>query len=158
MKITWTISKKRGNWRPVLNYTCIFEDWERSLLASESVSVKTELPELLRYPEPDCPPGQRERAAGWKPEKWHRLCANPNRSGERIGFKLPWRPGAKPDYPEVEEGFRLLRDAYERALREAYDSDPFEHTGELDLTQETKQHIAPGVTADRMLKIVGQNE
>lgn len=158
MKITWTITKKRGNWRPVLSYACTFEEWEKDLLVNESVSVKTQIPGLDTVFDEACSPGKNERAANWEPKKWTKLQANPNRSGERIGLKLPWRPGAKPDYPEVEEGFRLLRDAYEQALKGAYDSGPFEDTGELGLTQETKQHIAPGVTADRILKTVGRNE
>lgn len=156
MKITWTITKKRGNFRPVLSYTCTFEDWEKELQV-EKIQKKTKIPKPDYNWEEVCLPGCMERGKQSSSLGFWDLIADPGSVREQT-CRLPWRPGARPDYPEVEEGFRLLREAYEQALREAYDSGPFECTGELDLTQETKQHIAPGITAGRMLKVVGQDE
>ena len=162
MKITWEIKKTRGNWRPELRYKCEKEDWEVKLGVPCVVVEKSGIPKP-----PDnsyrvywAPPGDEERKEGWAPSEWVAL-RPPEQDAEKRtdGDILPWRPGARPEYPEVEEGMRLLREAYEKALREAMESGPLEIEGELGLSEEMKKALAPVVAAGKMLRLTtGEGE
>lgn len=154
MRIEWSITKKRGNFRPVLNITIEQTKDELDLEVGDVTIVSS----IRRPPEsyiPHCRPGRFERLPGFTwDEEYYKITI----SGETSSGKLTlcWKPGAKPEYPEVEESINRLRNAYEKALKEAYDSGPLEVGGCLELTPETKRHIAPGLTAKRMLKIASK--
>jgi len=156
MEITWKITKKRGNWRPFLKYT-MTETEEEVDLCLPSIYVKTTMPKVLRRS--SVFPGKEEREEGWVPGEFEEVATPLSGDRTRRGsLYLPWRPGANPEYPEVEESFKLVQEEYEKRLRVAYDSAPFEYSGKLSMTPETKKHIAPGVIAKKMLKAVGEKE
>ena len=65
---------------------------------------------------------------------------------------LPARP--ENTYPEVEESFRMLREAYEQALLTAYENSSFENQGRLEMTRATKERLAPAAAAQAFLSLV----
>ncbi|NDY74492.1 hypothetical protein DO021_21685 [Desulfobacter hydrogenophilus] len=151
MKISWEIKKKRGNYRPVLTYTMTLESFEKSL-AIHAVSVKSFIPRLPRPHENFCLPGENERHPHWIPKRFHIFQVPYFKAGETSGFiRLPYRESGK--YPEVETSFRQLRDTYEEKVCEAYGQGPFENRGNLDISAETREHVAAKVTANRLLAI-----
>ena len=62
-------------------------------------------------------------------------------------LRLPWREGN--DYPEVEQSFKKLRDAFEAELKAAYDSLPMDESNSFD----ARRFIAPGILAERFLML-----
>lgn len=157
MKITWNITKKRGNWRPKLTVTVQLEEWEQDLaLMSDEFQIKTGIPLPPGSWKSHCYPGEKERAAEeLATQSFYTIGLRLGGSRTEWKANLPWRPGARPEYPEVEEAMHQLRDEIESLIKEAYDSEGWEAGGELGLTEETKRHVAPGVAARRMLKVVG---
>ncbi|WDP92751.1 MAG: hypothetical protein HUN04_24730 [Desulfobacter sp.] len=151
MKINWKIRKKRGNYRPVLNYTMTLEPFEKSL-AIQAVSIQSFIPEIPRPHESFCLPGKNERHQAWIPDRFHCLQVPYFKSGETRGFiRLPYR--ASGEYPEVEASFRELRDKYEEKVCIAYGQAPFETGGELDISSHTREVVAARVAADRLLAV-----
>ena len=143
MKITWSITKKRGNWRPVLEYAVILDDWEKEL-QPQIPHVETNIPEPPeKYRKKD---RGTEANPEWEPEGYYML----DKTGRGAIF-LPWRPGANPDYPEVQEAMSMLRDAVEAAIIEAHDSLALEVSGELEMSAQGKRHVAAYVAARKML-------
>jgi len=153
VKIEWEIKKKRGNWRPVLTYSAQWEEWEQNLAPGE-ITIITKIPVPKDHYKHYCPPGQYERAEppeykemDNKTRYWCFICPI-----SREEIRLPWRPGAQPEYPEVEEAFLALREAAEKAVQEALASEGWEKTGTLDMSPEYKKAVAGYVTARRMLE------
>lgn len=68
MNISWTITKKRGNWRPVLQVTLRLEDWELDLGLPDQTKIQTNIPKPPYSHLERCLPGLNERAPGndWK--------------------------------------------------------------------------------------------
>lgn len=156
MNISWKITKKRGNWRPSFKITLTLEDWELDLGLPDKIEVKTKIPRPYACHEAKCPPGLWERANPPEgTENTWQVKISLQAGNGTFTERLPWRPGAQPEYPEVEEAAHQLREEIERLIREAYDSEGWEAGGELGLTEETKRYVAPGVAARRMLKVVG---
>jgi len=151
VNIEWTISKKRGNFRPVLHYTMRLTDFEKSV-GMPAVRVQSTIP---RPPDPGltyCWPGQNERAE-WTPAEHYLLTTPPHTVGEaNERIKLPWREHNL--YPEVEESFLLLRAACELALRESAGSEPMQAEGRLETSGEAKKCIAPALVAERILQVI----
>ncbi|MBQ7739432.1 MAG: hypothetical protein IJT59_07255 [Desulfovibrionaceae bacterium] len=66
-------------------------------------------------------------------------------------FRLPWR--ADNQYPEVEETFANVRKVFEEELTRAYESQPMDVEQRLNASLKLKKHLAPGVLAERFLKV-----
>ena len=151
MKIQWNITKKRGNMRPVLSFTITLSEFERNL-AMPAVRIQSAIP---KPPDPGwdhCWPGQNERDT-WEPEEFYLLMTPSHRSGETSErFKLPWR--ADNAYPEVEQAFMALRDAFELALEQACNSRSMHRDGSLETSEIAKKTIAPAFAAERMLRTI----
>lgn len=153
MLIEWKIEKKRGNVRPRLCCKITLSGFEKALAVSP-LQIPSTIPKPPESFWEHCYPGERERDS-WKPGEYYYLSTPSHKQGElQENFILPWREDNQ--YPEVEESFKLLRDEHEKLLRRAYDSRPFELEGALDITPETKRHIAPAAAAERILKVVGK--
>ena len=154
MNITWKINKKRGNWRPTLIYKIVKEDWEVDLAIVQIAMLSTIPRHGGKYSsDKKCFHGSGERKKGWKPEEYYELnTPQPDSAKYETSLVLCWKPGANPEYPEIKESFEKLRHAYEKVLKEAYDSIPFEKSGSLGMSKECKKHIAPGIAAKKMLK------
>ncbi|AGW15281.1 hypothetical protein [Megalodesulfovibrio gigas] len=151
MRMEWTIIKGRGNLRPVLQYTVTLTEFEKSL-AVPMVEVESGIPKPPDAGWNFCWPGQHERGP-WTPTEFHVLQTPNHRSGQATAsLKLPWR--ADNLYPEVETSFLALREAFEIALTEAAQSQPFQVQGRLETSGEAKKHIAPAVAAARILHAV----
>ena len=149
MKIQWKIEKKRGNYRPTLNYMISLEEHEKAL-AMHAVSIRSLIPRVVDSSQAWCMPGTNERAPGWQPTEFHRLSVPYFKNGTAEGFiRLPFKESGY--YPEVEGSFAMLRDAYEKVVRQAYRWHPVHEKGELDITPETREQIAASVTAQKML-------
>ncbi len=149
MKIQWKIEKKRGNYRPVLSYVITLEEHEKDL-AMNALTIESSIPHIPDAGMPWCMPGCNERAPGWEPIDFHSLSVPYFKIGttsERI--RLPFRESAS--YPEVEQSFAMLRDAYEKAVNEVYQWQPFYTTGEMDITPAAKEQRAATLTARKML-------
>jgi len=151
MNINWTIHKKRGNHRPVLEYSISLTAFEREL-AVPAVRIESPIPKPPDAGWTHCWPGQNERGQ-WTPSEFHPLMTPTHRQGE-VGeaLRLPWREDNA--YPEVEAGFMALREAFERALAEASGSAPLDCRGCLETSAGTRRAIAPAVAADRILRAV----
>ena len=149
MRIQWTIKKKRGNFRPTLNYELTLEEHEKAM-AVHAVGIDSLIPYIPRPHESHCLPGENERVDGWEPRDFVRLSVPHFKTGEiREFIRLPYRENM--DYPEVEASFRMLRERFEAMVRRVYGQSPFEETGSLDVTPETAKDIAAAVTARKLL-------
>jgi hypothetical protein len=143
MKIKWEIEKKRGNWRPTLTYTCTKLPDEVNL-AIPAVVMGTKIPEPPNSYRDICMPDTDERNEGWVPKNFTTI-KTPRNNEQEFGesLKLPWRPGAKPRYPEVEEAFALLQEEWEKCLEITAASAAIHLEGSLDHTKKTKDILAP---------------
>ncbi len=153
MKIDWQITKKRGNFRPILKYAMVLESFERKL-AVQAVWVKSLIPQIPNAGHSYCLPGENERHPLWMPSEFHRLQVPFFKTGERRDFlRLPFRESGQ--YPEVEASFVSLRSAYETVVQKVYGQDSIDQEGRLDMSSETKACVAAKVTADRLLNLFG---
>ncbi|NDV28529.1 hypothetical protein [Desulfovibrio sp. JC010] len=151
MIIEWNITKKRGNFRPLLTYTITLEDFEKEL-GLPQVVMQSSIPEPPESWSASCLPGKCERAG--KDCSTYRLYTPDHKKGEVEGkFTLPWRVDS--DYPEVKKSFTRLRADFETVLKEAYDSHPVDINGRLELSEDTRSHIASGLVSQRFLEAVG---
>lgn len=151
MIIEWTVTKRRGNHRPALDYVIRLEDFERELAVPQVVMESS-----IERPDEGwrsyCYPDQSERK-GILGETY-RLMTPSHTAGEvRDSLRLSWRESG--EYPEIEDSFTMLREQFEMVLRNAYDSRPLNCSGQLGLSDATRQHIADGVTAQRFLQAIG---
>ena len=94
--------------------------------------------------------GQHERAENPASGKTYDL-EIPSHKGRlwKQSLRLPWRE--ENDYPEVEQSFKKLRDAFEAELKAAYDSLPMDESSSLETSFDARRFIAPGVLAERFL-------
>ena len=137
MHIEWNITKRRGNIRPVLHYTVTLEEHEREL-ALPFIRVVSTIPEPPDSWQEFCYPGQHERAE------------NPA-SGKTYDLEIPSHK--ENDYPEVEQSFKKLRDAFEAELKAAYGSLPMDESNSLETSFDARRFIAPGILAERFLML-----
>lgn len=153
MIIKWTITKERGNFRPSLHYAITLEDFEKAL-AVNALTIKSEIPKIPNPHLRHCLPGTNEREPGWKPYDFHFISVPYFKTGERGEcIRLPFRENG--GYPEVEASFKRLRCEYEKIVRQAYDHKPLNETNELDMSPETRRHIAANVFSSRLLDLYG---
>lgn len=151
MKITWTITKKRGNSRPFCDWKMEKTQEEVDLRIGKIVFVKTPFPQFTSLAD-TCFDGQDERGDKWNPQKFAEIETPPSEKSLTEGrSKLPWKPGASPSYPEVEEFFRHVQAEYDKAFHSAFASGPIEESWSLDHTETIKKAIAPTVAARKML-------
>ncbi len=151
MRIDWKITKKRGNIRPILTYSVTLEECEKEL-AMPPLRVKSTIPEPPDSWQEYCYPGQLERSgAPADPARVYDLDI-PSHKGRAwpSSLRLPWREDNV--YPEVEESFRLLRDAFERQLEDAYASLPIREENSIGSSPESRRHIAPATLGARFLR------
>ena len=135
MHIEWNITKRRGNIRPVLHYTVTLEEHEREL-ALPFIRVVSTIPEPPDSWQEFCYPGQHE-IPSHKGRLW------------KQSLRLPWRE--ENDYPEVEQSFKKLCDAFEAELKAAYGSLPMDESNSLETSFDARRFIAPGILAERFL-------
>jgi len=134
VNIDWVISKKRGNFRPVLQYAIKLTDFERDL-GVPMVRIESSIPKPPEASWEYCWPGQNERGP-WTPAEFHQLATPAHKTGEATGIlRLPWRESG--EFPEVETSFQALREAFERVLEETAKSAPLRLCGCLDTSTQT---------------------
>ena len=151
MWIEWKITKQRGNLRPVLRYTVRLEDHEKAL-ALPPVSIVSTIPKPEEERQEHCYPGLFERAEPPAFSGVYSLEA-PSHKGQSwmYSLRLPWREDNA--YPEVEASFLLLREALEKELEAACRSVPLELSGSMRTSGRAKAAMAPGIAAERFLKL-----
>lgn len=151
MNIVWNITKKRGNLRPVLNYTTTLTEFEKSI-AMPAVRITSTIPRPPDVGWQHCWPGENERGQ-WTPAEFHLLMTPSYRSGSLTeSLKLPWRENNA--YPEVEASFLVLREAFEHVLATSANSKAMQVQGRLETSGLARKSIAPAVAAQRILKVV----
>ncbi len=151
MNIQWSITKERGNFRPVLRYTARLSEFEQDL-GLPMVRIESTIPKPPDVAWTYCWPGQNERGP-WEPAEFHLLMTPSHKTGELSeALKLPWREDNS--YPEVAESFAALRAAFEAALAQAVQSAPMQENGSLETTAEAKRLVAPAFAAQRLLQLV----
>ncbi|MFA9393635.1 MAG: hypothetical protein ACERJ1_02820 [Halodesulfovibrio sp.] len=154
MNIDWSISKKRGNFRPILTYTITLTDFEKSL-GIPPVRTTSTIPKPPEVGWTHCWPDQHERT-DWKPSEYYQLAAPSHKEKDTlVTLKLPWRESNK--YPEVEESLTILRDAFEKALITSMNSTAVNTQGNLKTSASAKGIIAPTFAAERILQSVARN-
>jgi hypothetical protein len=153
VNIEWKIEKKRGNYRPLLHYTVTLNEFECGLCLS-AVRVQSVIPKPPEASWSYCWPGQNERGE-WAPSDWY-LLMTPSHKDKSTGqtLKLPWRESNA--YPEVEESFTALREAFERELSLAIDSAPLNLNGSMELSSLMRKSVAPAYAAQRILRAVNR--
>lgn len=151
MIIEWKITKKRGYFRPVLQYSVRLEDHEKAL-ALPIVSIVSGIPQPEEDRQDYCYPGLFERAADYTPTRFYTLEA-PSHKGHSWtrALTLPWRAGN--DYPEVEQSFQCLRDALEAEIEKADNSQPMNKNGSVQTSMAAKVMLAPNLLAERLLRL-----
>lgn len=152
MRITWNIEKKRGNLRPVLTYQVVLEGFEKAL-ALPMVRVESTIPEPPSSWQPHCYPHEFERAGAAPAGRYQLSTPGHARGKHGLTIRLPWREDNL--YPEVEESFELLREAFEQALNAAHESEPMDEHGEVAVSASMKRRLAPALLADRLLSLAG---
>ncbi len=151
MQIEWTITKGRGNLRPVLTYSMTLSEYEISL-CMPAVRIESSISKPPDAGWQHCWPGQNERGQ-WTPSEQYQLMTPTYRDRTvSHSIKLPWRKDNA--YPEVEASFQALRDAFEAVLADSSDSAPLKRHGSLETSAHTKRHIAPAFAAARILHAV----
>ncbi len=154
MKIEWTITKKRGNFRPVLVYSFVIEDFEKEL-ALPPILVQSSIPEPAQPWQGHCYPHELERADEPEYKGFYRLeLVSHKGKAWKQELRLPWREDNS--YPEVEESFELLRKAFEKELHDANTSKPINESSYMQLSSLTTQNVAPSVLAEKFLKFAKQ--
>lgn len=152
MKIQWSIQKKRGNHRPVLNYEIVLEQFEIDL-AVPQVVIDNAFPRPPSSWRSFCYPGEDERAG--KGLDWYSLMTPSHKNGVNSGkLTLPWR-ASENEFEDIKVAFSRLRRDFEMVLARANDSAPVEIVEHLELTESTRKHIAAGVASARFLSAVG---
>lgn len=153
MNIAWKIIKKRGNHRPVLEYTITLSEYEKSLCVP-AIRVTSTIPKPPDAGWNFCWPDQNERGS-WSPTEWYCIMSPSHRTGEITeSVKLPWRENNT--YPEVEESFKALRITFEETMQAASASAPINIQGALETSAQAKSAIAPAFAAERFLQAVGK--
>jgi len=151
MRIEWKIHKRAGHLRPKLYYAMTLEDFEVEL-AVPMVRITSTIPKPPDAGQHYVWPGTKERGRE-APTEVYDLCSPSHKTGHcRETLMLPMRQGN--DYPEIEDSFLKLRQAYEDALLTAYANSAFESKGCLDMTSATKRCMAPVVAAQRFLTAI----
>lgn len=149
MKITWSIEKKRGNFRAHLKYSITLEDYEKEI-AVNTLNIVSSIPKIDDSHESFCLPSSNERSKDWQPKDFHMVSTPYFRDGHLTEYiRLPFREDGK--YPEIEETFSKLRAEYEKIVQEAYGSVPISENKELDTSEDTKQIIAAHLVSRKML-------
>lgn len=149
MKLTWTITKARGNLRPLLTYKIELEPWEREL-ATPPLRIRSTIPEPPDSWQEYCYPNQLERA-GQPGPGCYMLDAPPHKGGGGTSsLRLPWREDN--DYPEVPASFKALREACEQEIARAYASEPMRLRQSLRLRSPLLCETAPGILGKRILE------
>lgn len=149
MKIEWSISKKRGNIRPMLSYCFVVESFEREL-ALPPIRIKSNIAEPFDAWEEHCYPNKNERAAEPIYNGFYTLEIVSHKGHlwtQKI--RLPWRENN--EYPEVEESFKKLRTVFEEELANAHASDVIQKSASLEITDKATQLMAPSLLAERFL-------
>lgn len=153
MIITWNIAKKRGNYRPVLTYVVTLSEFERALCLP-CVCIESTIPKPPESSWTYCWPGRNERGI-WSPTSWYPLRTPSHKDGSSTtSLKLPWREENM--YPEVEESFAFLRQAFEQAVTQALGSAPMDVRGNLETSAVLRQAMAPAFAARRILQAVSR--
>jgi hypothetical protein len=153
MNIEWSITKKRGNLRPVLQYTIALTEFEKSL-GMPAVRIESTIPKPPDAGWTHCWPGENERG-DWTPSDFYLLMSPSHRTAKlEEALKLPWRKDNA--YPEVEESFETLRQAFEEALVKASGSEPMDITGRMETSNSAKRDIAPAFAAERILQFLNK--
>lgn len=151
MKISWKITKKRGNWRPVLEYTCTKEKWEIDLAipggGETEVKIETAWSASERVFD-----GQDERSREGSEKNYLSLLSYPASHEKTHSWrhKLPWKPAAKPQYPEIKQAFNDLMRVWEAEVKKALASEEITETGEVEYSPEAKKEFAPYVAKQKM--------
>lgn len=152
MKIEWSVQKKRGNHRPVLKYSIELEQFEIDLAVPQVVVDRA----VARPPSSwrsFCYPDVDERAGASL--DWYPLMTPSHKMGKTSGtLTLPWRtPGNA--FEDVKIAFARLNRDFELVLANANDSAPVEILEHIELSDDTRKHIAAGVASARFLSAVG---
>ncbi len=149
MKIEWNIHKKKGNFRPVLHYSFIVEAFERDL-ALPPIRIKSTIQEPLEVYDEHCYPNTHERAQEPQYKGFYDLeiVSHKGRLWPQE-IRLPWREDN--NYPEVEESFKMLRQAFEDELASANSSEEMQVSSSLDITEHATLEIAPAILAEKFL-------
>ncbi|WP_291323133.1 hypothetical protein [Desulfonatronospira sp.] len=152
MILEWKIIKKSGHMRPKLRYKVRLEDFEKDL-AVPMVRISSSIPKPVDSWQAHAWPGTNELAPGYETEYYDIF--TPSHKTEQLEevLTLPMRETRL--YPEVEESFLNLRQAYEQVLVTAYENSAFEQEGRLELSMPIKKLIAPHAVAARFLKAAG---
>lgn len=156
MYIEWNIIKERGNLRPVLQYRVRLEDHEKAL-ALPQVSIQSTIPKPEESHVKYCYPGVMERACGWQAQAFYTL-ETPSHVGHSMlhSLTLPWR--SDNEYPEVQASFCELRDALEREIERACQSEPMDEKGSVRASTQVKKRLAPDVAAVRFLRLAREQQ
>ena len=151
MQIEWKITKKRGYFRPVLQYCVRLEEHEKAL-ALPIVSITSTIPQPEEDRQDYCYPGLFEREANYSPTRFYSLEA-PSHKGHSWtrNLTLPWRKNNL--YPEVEQSFQHLREALEAELEKANHSQPISECGCVQTSAAAKIMLAPNLLAERFLNL-----
>ncbi|THB64086.1 MAG: hypothetical protein D6E12_15630 [Desulfovibrio sp.] len=151
MNIEWNITKKRGNFRPILQYRITLTEFEKQL-GMPAVRIESSIPKPPDRGLTYCWPNHNERAA-WVPSEYYLLMTPPHTKQEtHESIKLPWRESN--EYPEVGLSFAHLREAFEQVLARSAKSTPMEEQGSLAASAAAKSEIAPAAAAQRILQVV----
>lgn len=150
MKIKWTIEKQRGNFRPVLEYDIVLEDFEIEL-ALPSVKIVSD---IACIPDPKCKfclPHSNEREAHWQADKYHNMYSPDCRKG-KINKRIILPFTIINDFKLIENSFIRLREAFEKEMQAAKDSESILIRQHLSLSDDVRNNMAAGIAAHKLLQ------
>ncbi|MFW6323538.1 MAG: hypothetical protein ACOC0U_00610 [Desulfovibrionales bacterium] len=155
MHIDWGIWKKQGNVRPVFWYDLVLTDEEKTLNPRLENVIETEVPVPLAM-----------FVNGGKEQEPADEMLRPSHLDLRddlpvlllygdMGRRwviLPWRGNGSFFEEKVREAVDRLREAMEEALKQACESQAFEIEERVEMSEETKQFLAPYIAKHKMFR------
>ena len=151
MEITWKLNKKRGYFRPVLDYKIVLSKDEIDL-GIPPLKVDTKIPKPLNSWESHCFPEKNERA-GLIDESTYEITTpcfkNPSTASRAV---LVWKENN--DYSDVEKGMEIVRDRMEKEILKAQKSLPIKKNGVVQFSPDFREKGTPVIAAERFLKAV----
>jgi len=151
MIIDYNLKKQHGRYRPILTINISLEQWE-SDLNPQKVSVN--LLCCIQNWHPLTTDEAEKNVSGNCEIKIDAFSwsTNTRKNYHEYTITMPYREGKNPAYPEIDQALNELREKWEAAVLEAYNSIAFEINKEIGPSEPYKKKIAPWVAKQKMMK------
>lgn len=138
MKIEYTITKKRGRYRPILKYKITIEEWEKELNASmahvDINCINYNGGDIFRHASLN--PGSSDDDPNWK--DLQTIYAQDGEHSKVLKYY-----GKNHEYEEIKKSFEELMAKHEKNIIEAYNEKKLNLEICIEMSEQTKNIVAP---------------